>query len=254
MSGPLAVIAGVGKGSGTGAATARLLARNGYRVALIARDAEALKTTADEINASGTGGEAAAFPVTKYDYNTFEKAFADIKQHWPGAPLRVALWNVAHGVWKPFLDVTEDDIRNVVETDVVAGFGFARQVITTFKGQELNELGKRGTLIFTGATAATRGNVLTSAFAAGKFGVRALSQSLAKEFGKQNIHVAHAIIDGAILTNRLREMRKDDPAFLENEDARLHPDAIAKAYLSLIDQERSAWTWELDLRPAHEKW
>lgn len=77
---------------------------------------------------------------------------------------------MAHGIWKPFLDVTEDDIRSVLDTDVVAGFGFSRQVISTFKDQDLNELGKRGTLIFTGATAATRGNVLTSAFAAGKFG------------------------------------------------------------------------------------
>jgi NAD(P)-dependent dehydrogenase (short-subunit alcohol dehydrogenase family) len=254
MSGPLAVIAGVGKGSGTGAATARLLSHNGYRVALIARDADSLKTTADEINAATGGQQAAAFPVTKYDAETFKNTFADIKQHWPDAPLRAALWNVAYGVWKPFLDITEDDVRNVLDTHVVAGFGFARQVISAFKEQDLNELGKRGTLIFTGATASTRGNVLTSAFAAGKFGVRALSQSLAKEFGKQNIHVAHAIIDGAILTNRLRDMRKDDPAFLENEDARLNPDGIAKAYLSLINQERSALTWELDLRPAHEKW
>lgn len=253
MSIPFAVVAGIGKGSGTGAATARLLASSGYRVALIARDAEAVKKTAEEIKAA-TGGEAVAFPVAKYDFETFKNVFADIRQYWPDAPLRVALWNAAYGIWKPFLDITEDDIRNVLNDDVVAGFGFAHQAISIFKEQDLNEVGKRGTLIFTGATAATRGNLTTSAFAAGRFGVRALSQSLAKEFGKQNIHVAHAVIDGVILTDRLRERCKDKPEFLENEDARLDPNAIAKVYLSLINQERSAWTWELDLRPAHEKW
>jgi NAD(P)-dependent dehydrogenase (short-subunit alcohol dehydrogenase family) len=114
--------------------------------------------------------QAAAFPVPKYNFETFKNAFADIKQHWPDAPIRVALFNAAHGVWKPFLDVTEADIQESVDTNVIAAFGFAREAITAFKDQELNELGKRGTLIFTGATAATRGNLTTSAFAAGKFG------------------------------------------------------------------------------------
>jgi len=98
-----------------------------------------------------------------------------------------------------------------------------------------------------------RGNVVTSAFSAGKHGVRALSQSLAKEFGKENIHVAHAIIDGGILTDRSRAMKKSEE-WEANEDVRLNPDAIAQSYLHLANQERSAWTWELDLRPAHEKW
>ncbi|KAJ3494866.1 hypothetical protein NLJ89_g10720 [Agrocybe chaxingu] len=104
--------------------------------------------------------------------------------------------------------------------------------------------GKRGALIFTGATASARGNTTTSAFAVGKFGTRALSQSLAKEFGKENIHVAHAIIDGAILTDRQRD--RNSPEWQNNADVRLHPDSIAASYLYLVNQDRSAWTWELD--------
>jgi len=123
-----------------------------------------------------------------------------------------------------------------------------------FKDLELNEVGKRGTLIFTGATASIRGNVVTSAFAAGKHGLRALSQSLAKEFGKQNIHVAHAIIDGGILTDMARQRMTPEQAANPDPDARLTPEAIANAYLFLTRQDRSAFTWELDLRPAHEKW
>ena len=103
--------------------------------------------------------------------------------------IRAALWNAGHGVWKPFLDVTEEDLSLVVSSTIVAPFAFAREVIRAFKENDEDALGKRGTLIFTGATASIRGNVTTSAFAAGKFALRSLSQSLSKEFGKDNIHV-----------------------------------------------------------------
>jgi NAD(P)-dependent dehydrogenase (short-subunit alcohol dehydrogenase family) len=97
--------------------------------------------------------------------------------------------NKAYGVWKPFLDITPEEVRESVDTNIVAAFAFARESILAFKDQELNEQGKRGTLLFTGATASIRGNTITSAFSSGKHGIRALSQSLNKEFGKQNIHV-----------------------------------------------------------------
>lgn len=92
-------------------------------------------------------------------------------------------------MWKPFLQITDEEVEEALNTNVRAAFAFSRLAITAFKENDLNEVGKRGSLIFTGATAATRGNVVTSAFAAGKFGLRALSQSLSKEFGKENIHV-----------------------------------------------------------------
>ncbi|KAI5117583.1 hypothetical protein M0805_004578 [Coniferiporia weirii] len=250
---PILIVAGVGNGSGTGAATARLFAKAGFRIALIARNADHLKKTADEINAAG--GEAAAFPIAAYTSPALKSAFDAISSHWPATTsiLRVAVWNAAFNIRKPFLEITDEEVGEAVDTNIRAAFAFSRSVITAFKENALDENGKRGTLIFTGATAAWRGNTTTSAFAAGKFGVRALSQSLNKEFGKDNIHVAHAIIDGSILTGQGKE-RKNDPAWEQNADVRLDPDSIAKSYLYLTNQDRSAWTWELDLRPAHETW
>jgi NAD(P)-dependent dehydrogenase (short-subunit alcohol dehydrogenase family) len=118
-----------------------------------------------------------------------------IKAHkWPStqepAPIRAALWNAGNGVFKKFLDVSEADLDLSLESNVKGAFAFSRQAVLTFRENELDDKGARGTLLFTGATAAVRGNVFTSAFAASKFGLRALSQSLAKEFGKENIHVS----------------------------------------------------------------
>jgi NAD(P)-dependent dehydrogenase (short-subunit alcohol dehydrogenase family) len=135
--------------------------------------------------------QAAAFPVSTYDYATFASAFSAIRKQWPDAPIRAALWNVAYAVWKPFLQTTEADVRGSLEIGALGAFGFSQQVIKFFLQNELDERGKRGTLIFTGGTASVRGTPLTSAFSAGKHAARALSQSLAKEFGKQNVHVAH---------------------------------------------------------------
>ncbi|TFK90484.1 NAD-P-binding protein [Polyporus arcularius HHB13444] len=240
---PVFVVAGVGTGTGTGAATARLLAQKGWRVALVARNPDNLINLAKEINEAG--GEAAGFPVHDYSYNATLSVFDAISAHkWSsGEPseVRGALWNAGvQEVWKPFLEVSEKEIETTLQFNVAAAFGFARGAILAFKKNELDERGARGTLLFTGATASIRGNVRTSGIAAVKFAVRALSQSLAKEFGKDNIHVAHAIIDGIISTG--------------SSDVRLDANSIAKNYVYLAEQDRSAWTWELDLRPAHEKW
>ncbi|KAK0439489.1 uncharacterized protein EV420DRAFT_1583503 [Desarmillaria tabescens] len=248
---PVAVIAGLGSGTGTGAAAARLFAKEGYAIALIARGADSLKALSDEITSAG--GTAAPFTISSYSTADINSAFAQLHAHYQGQPIRVALYNAAHGVWKPFLDVTPDDIQAVTQTNIEGAFTFSKNIIQAFQKNSLDEKGKRGSLIFTGATASVRGNVTTSAFSAGKHALRALSQSLAKEFGKQNIHVSHAIIDGGILTNRTREYR-NDPEWEKNEDVRLSPDGIAESYLYLVRQPRSTWTWELDLRPAHEKW
>ncbi|OBZ72943.1 putative oxidoreductase YoxD [Grifola frondosa] len=243
---PVLVVAGVGNATGTGAATARLFAKAGYRVALIARNADRLKKAAEEINNSGRRG--------------LHPCHLQIKSYrWPSqqkAEIRVALYNVGAGVWGKFLDISEEDIQSVVDANITAAFAFARQIILAFKENEVDELGRRGTLLFTGATAGLRGNVTTSAFSAGKFALRALSQSLNKEFGKENIHVAHAIIDGVILTDLslTRAAGQGLSDFQQNADIRLNPESIAKSYMYLANQDRSAWTWELDLRPAHEKW
>lgn len=258
---PLFVVAGIGNGTGTGAATARLFAKSGYRVALISRGPDYLNKLATELNQAG--GEAATFPLKDYTPASIKSAFTSLKSHWPSSPLRVAVFNAGYGVWKPFLDITEDEIRESIDTNILAAFAFARAALLEFTKLEFetaNEGGvagdarKRGTLIFTGATASIRGNTLTSAFSASKFGIRALSQSLAKEFNKQNIHVAHSIIDGTILTDRTKSQHDNDPSWEANQDVRLDPNSIAKSYLHLVRQDSSAWTWEIDLRPAHEKW
>lgn len=129
-----------------------------------------------------------------YGYQSVLGVFAQVQKHaWGGkSEVRAALWNTGSGnAFKSFLDVSEDVLGGVVETQITGAFAFARAAVLAFQQNDVDEKGRRGTLLFTGATASIRGNVYTSAFAAGKFALRALSQSLAKEFGKQNIHVAH---------------------------------------------------------------
>ncbi|KAF8962920.1 hypothetical protein BDZ97DRAFT_1823452 [Flammula alnicola] len=187
------VVAGLGDGSGTGAATARLFAKNGYSVALIARGAASVDKVTQEINSSG-GHVGCSFAVPSYSHDDITTAWAAIHAKFPKPEytIRVALFNVSHGV-------TPQDVQDCLQTSVAAAFSFARGAILAFKENDIEQTnGKRGALVFTGATASLRGNVITSAFAAGKFGTRALSQSLAKEFGKENIHVAHSIIDGGL--------------------------------------------------------
>jgi len=257
---PIFVVAGVGNGSGIGASTARLFARSGYRVALIARNPDHLKNLADEINASG--GEATPFPVKSYLATDINDAFSAIKSHFtPPSEIRVAVWNAGDAVWKPFLEITDEEIRRSIDTNIIGSFAFAKAVILNFQQNKLSSgdegiegSGKKGTLILTGATASLRGNTSTSLFSAGKFGMRSLSQSLNKEFGKQNIHVAHSIIDGGVLTDKSRIMRGGNPEWETNANIRLGPDSIANSYKYLVSQDSSALTWEIDLRPAHEKW
>jgi len=244
-----------------------LFAKSGYRVAILARNPRNLNNLAESIQS--TGGEVAPFPVQSYTRDNIKSTFDAIKSHWPTDEIRAAVWNAGFGAFKTFLELTEEEVKESVETNVLGPFAFAREAILNFRELDLNDQGKRGTLIFTGATASIRGNTYTSAFSAGKHGLRALSQSLAKEFGKDNIHVAHSIIDGAILTDRTKEYTAEDN--VRSEAAKLNPDSIAnvsgivrklywspttlwQAYLFLAGQDQSAFTWELDLRPAHEKW
>ncbi|KAL0565632.1 hypothetical protein V5O48_016391 [Marasmius crinis-equi] len=253
---PVVVIAGLGLGGGTGGASARAFAKEGYSVALIARNADALKAFENELKSSGI--DAASFPIPSYSAQSIQTAFTDLRSHFPHTThtIRAGIYNAGSGVsgFKPFLDATPDDVKASNQASIEGAFAFSREVILEFKSNEVDEgTGKRGVLIHTGATASVRGNVMTSLFASGKHALRALSQSLAKEFGRENIHVAHAIIDGNILTTQQKDRRKD-PEWEKNEAVRLDPDSIAAAYVYLAKQDQSSWTWELDLRPAHEKW
>ncbi|KAJ7754006.1 hypothetical protein B0H16DRAFT_1833077 [Mycena metata] len=137
--------------------------------------------------------------------------------------------------------LTAEDIRESNNINIESSFAFARAAILTFQQNEATSSTGKGTLVFTGATASVRGNVTTSGFASAKFAVRALAESLAKEFGQQDIH---AIIDGMEI----------GPIENPTPESKLSPESIAAAYLYLVNQDRAAWTWELDLRPAHENW
>ena len=108
----------------------------------------------------------------------------------PEYEIRVAVYNSADELWKRFLDITPEEIMNTVCRNLDGAFGFSRQVILEYQKNVIDAIGKRGALIFTGATSSVRGNIVTSAFATSKHGLRALSQSLSKEFGQQNIHVS----------------------------------------------------------------
>ncbi|KAJ7123873.1 hypothetical protein C8R43DRAFT_1031763 [Mycena crocata] len=258
MVSSVVVVAGIGNGSGTGGAVARLFAKQGYTVALISRGSESLDVLAKDIKSSG--GNAESFPVSAYGPEDLTSAFEAIQQRYaaPDYAITVAIFNAGHAVWKPFLQITPEDVQESNKVNIEGSFAFARAAILAFqKNEPVQATGAKGTLIFTGATASLRGNVITSAFASGKFAVRALAQSLAKEFGKQDIHVAHAIIDGGIATGNTRGDRNTAPSGpVENTtpELKLSPESIAASYLYLVNQDRSAWTWELDLRPAHEKW
>lgn len=246
------VVAGYGNGQGTGSASAAAFANAGYKVAIIGRERgdNSLQHGAQALKITGT--DVAAFPIRGYDNASIHDAFEAIKKQWPNEPLRVALWNASFGAFKAFLDTTPEMWEESAEINIKAPAAFARECILTFKNQDLTPEGAKGTLLFTGATASIRGNKTTSVFAAGKHALRALAQSLAKEFGKENIHVAHTIIDGGILTDRSLSVKGED--WVNDPDVRLDPNSIAKSYIYLAHQDRSSWTWELDLRPAHETW
>jgi NAD(P)-dependent dehydrogenase (short-subunit alcohol dehydrogenase family) len=185
----------------------RTFSKAGYTIALIARGSDAVKQLADELNASG--GEvcmsssfslyfidplqATGFPVESYTPENISSVWKSIHKTYapPNYHIRAAIFNAGKGAWKPFLEITQEDLRESLAVNVEAAFAFSREAILAFKQNEIEEpKGARGSLIFTGATASLRGNTTTSAFAAGKFGLRALSQSLGKEFWKDNIHVS----------------------------------------------------------------
>ncbi|TFK95910.1 hypothetical protein BDV98DRAFT_555893 [Pterulicium gracile] len=254
---PVFIVSGVGSGSGTGSSAARVFAKAGYSVALIARNPDSLKTLAEEIKSDG--GEAIPVPVESYEAEALSAGFKTILSAFPPSThaVRGALYNTGDAIFKPFLEITPAEHRRSILTHLEGGFVFGQEVIRLFLQNEPVD-GRKGTLIFTGATAGVRGGPITSSFSAGKHGIRALSQSLAKEFGRQDIHVAHCIIDGRINSGNVRKDIKQMPSELTAKDDELDkfmaPVQIAENYLWLVNQHKSTWTWELDLRPAHEKW
>jgi len=235
----------IGAGDDTGGAVARAFARQGM-VACVARrhrHADALEELAQSIR--DEGNEAIAMPTDARDEDEMIALFDRIESE--VAPLEVAVFNIGANVQFPIADTTARVYRKVWEMACFAGFLMGREAAKRMVPRG------HGTIIFTGATASFRGRENLSAFAGAKHALRALAQSMARELGPKNIHVAHTIIDGAIDSNFIREMRPDvDQA--RAEDAILNPDHIAQNYVMLHKQQRTAWTHELDMRPWKEPW
>ncbi|CAN5855107.1 SDR family oxidoreductase [soil metagenome] len=231
------VAAVVGVGPGLGAAVARRFAREGYSVGLMARNEDGLSEIQRKIE--DRGGKAAAFAVDAADAESVVQAFRRVREVL-GHP-EVLVYNAGAFQMGGIMEVTPEQFDLCLKVNCAGAFYAAQQILPAMVD------GGGGTVIFTGATASLRGSAKFAALATGKFGLRALAQSMAREFGPQGIHVAHVIVDGQINTPRVREMSpgRDDSTLL-------YPAAIAETYWQLHSQDRTAWTLELDLRPAGE--
>ncbi len=235
MNGKVAAILGVGPA--LGAAVARRFAREGFSVGLMARREEGLAAIREEIEKGG--GTALAVPADATDAASVASALDRVREDL-GYP-EVFVYNAGAFQMGGILDLSPEQFDACFRANCAGAFYAAQQVLPA-----MVEAG-RGTILLTGATASLRGSARFSALAVGKFGLRALAQSMAREFGPQGIHVSHVIVDGQINTPRAREMFPD-----REEHTLLSPDAIAETYWLLHAQDPTAWTLELDLRPAVE--
>jgi NAD(P)-dependent dehydrogenase (short-subunit alcohol dehydrogenase family) len=238
-----AIVAGVGASRGLGAAIARRFAREGFRVTVIGRATEKLGATLAELRASGARAEAVVGDVTDETLVRRAVAAADAKD----APLEAAIFN-AGGNWpKAFREMDAGFLESMWRVNALAGFFFAKAALDAMLPRG------RGVLLFTGASASLRGRAKFGGFAQAKAALRALAQSAAREFGPQGIHVAHVVVDGAIDGDRINTLLpglKDQ----RGPDGLLDPDAIADSFWQLYRQPRSAWSFELDVRPWAEPW
>ena len=236
MNGKTAAILGVGPGLGS--AVARRFAGEGFAVALMARREESVTGVREEI--ADTGGTALPIPTDATDSASVAAAFDRVRTEL-GDP-EVFVYNAGAFQMGGILDLSPEKFDECWKANCAGAFYAAQQVLPA-----MAEAG-RGTILLTGATAALRGSARFSALAVGKFGLRALAQSMAREFGPRGIHVAHVVIDGQIDTPRLRGMSPG-----REDHTMLSPDAIAETYWQLHSQDSTAWTLELDVRPAVER-
>ena len=225
---PLALI--VGAGSGLSASLARKCAAAGMRVALAARNTAKLDSLLKE-----TGGRAHACEAT--DASQVKKLFQELD-----TTPELVVYNPSYRVRGPFLSLDAEEVRKTLMVTAYGGF-----LVSQEAAKRMLERGS-GSIFFTGASASVKGYAESAPFAMGKFALRALAQSLARELGPKGIHVAHFVIDGGILRTGT-----DARAATRGEDGMLLPDAIAETYVQIHRQHRSAWSHEVDLRPWVER-
>jgi NAD(P)-dependent dehydrogenase (short-subunit alcohol dehydrogenase family) len=240
-----ASVAVVGAGDFIGSAIAERFAAEGYRVFAGRRNGDQLAPLKAKIEAAGGRCEARTLDARSEESVTAFLAEADA-----AAPLEVCVFNVGANVNFPILETTERVFRKVWEMACYGGFLTGREAARLMLPRG------GGSIFFTGATASTRGGIGYAAFASAKFGLRAVAQSMARELGPQNIHVAHLIIDSGVDTDFVRQRiaaaRGAEALEHLEPDQLMNPASIGETYWRLHTQTRDAWTFELDLRPYRE--
>ena len=218
----------VGAGHGLSASLARLLAKSGLSVALAARNPEKLGGLCAETGAS-------AFACDAQDQAQVARLFEDVEEKF-GTP-DVVIYNASARARGPLTTLDPDEVRRTLLVSAFGAFLVAQRAVPAMLGKGF------GAILFTGASASVKGYAESAPFAMGKFALRGLAQSMARELSPKGIHVAHFVIDGQI-----RRRGDDDPG-----DSKLDPDAIAQTYVNVLMQPRSAWTSEVELRPWVER-
>jgi len=221
----------VGAGSGLSASIARSFARAGMKIALAARSVDDLGPLAAELGAK-------TFAADATNRDAVKKLYADLAATL-GDPYAV-VYNASYRTRGPFVELDPAEVEKSIAVSAFGGFLVAQEAVRRMlpKGA--------GAILFTGASASVKGYAQSAPFAMGKFALRGLAQSMARELSPQGIHVAHVVVDGGI-----RSAHRPESA--DRPDATLDPDAIAASYLHLLEQPRSAWSWEIEVRPWVEK-
>jgi NAD(P)-dependent dehydrogenase (short-subunit alcohol dehydrogenase family) len=221
----------VGAGEGLSASLARQFASKEIRVALAARKIEKLGALCNETGAR-------AYACNAADPDDVERLFGLVEREIAAPDLVV--YNASGRARGPFLDLVPAEVAQAIMVSAFGGFLVAQQAAQRMLPN------KHGAILFTGASASVKGYAQSAPFAMGKFGLRGLAQSLARELSPQGVHIAHFVIDGGI-----RSAARAEPA--DRPDSMLDPDAIALSYWNVLQQPRSAWSWEVELRPWVEK-
>jgi NAD(P)-dependent dehydrogenase (short-subunit alcohol dehydrogenase family) len=221
----------VGAGSGLSASLARALAKDGIKVALAARSTSDLDALLKETGAK-------AFACDASQRGDVDKLFAELDRSF-GAP-EIVIYNASFRTRGAFVELDPADVEKAIAVTAYGAFLVAQHAARRMLPK------KAGVIVLTGASAGVKGYAQSAPFAMGKFALRGMAQSMARELAPQGIHVAHVVIDGGIKSARR-------PAAADAPDSLLDPDAIAETYLHLIHQPRSAWAWEIEVRPWVER-